>query len=137
KQRTVFFTDRALQWITRYVDLRTDSNPALFATLKNKRLTVDSVEPMFRRNTKWSGLEKRVTPHMIRHTTATNLLRNGCPIGYIKEILGHENLETTCRYYLGILTKAEVKRSHEQYFDAVYEKGDAPPVRQREPAAGP
>lgn len=67
KQRTVFFTDRALQWVTRYVDLRPDSNPALFVTLKNKRLTVDSVEPMFRRNTKWAGLEKRVTPHMIRH----------------------------------------------------------------------
>jgi len=115
KQRTVFFTDRALQWITRYVDLRTDSNPALFATLKNKRLTVDSVEPMFRRNTKWAGIEKRVTPHMIRHTTATNLLRNGCPIGYIKEILGHENLETTCRYYLGILSTADTRKAHQAY----------------------
>src|SRR5712691_11478595 len=70
---------------------------------------------MFRRNTKWAVLEKRVTPHMIRHTTATNLLRNGCPIGFIKEILGHENLETTCRYYLGILNKKDVKFAHETY----------------------
>jgi len=115
KQRTVFFTDRALQWIDRYLALRADSEPALFVSLKNTRLTLDTVEPMFRRIRRWSGLEKAVTPHMLRHTAATNLLRNGCPIGYIKEILGHESLITTCRYYLGILDKVETKRAHARF----------------------
>jgi len=115
RQRTVFFTDRALEWITRYLDLRGDSNPALFVTLKGTRLSIDAVEPMFRRHTQWAGLEKRVTPHMIRHTTATTLLRNGCPIGFIKEILGHANLETTCRYYLGIMSQADTKKAHQTY----------------------
>jgi integrase/recombinase XerD len=119
KQRTVFFTDRALQWITRYLDLRNDSDPALFLTLNGKRLSIDSVEPKFRRNCKWAGMEKRVTPHMIRHTTATNLLRNGCPVGFIKEILGHEQLETTCRYYLGIMNKKDTQKAHEAYSDFI------------------
>ena len=115
RQRSVFFTERALQWIDSYLALRTDATPALFVSLKNTRLTVDTVEPMFRRIRRWSGLDKAATPHMLRHTAATNLLRNGCPIGHIKEILGHENLMTTCRYYLGILDKVETKRAHARF----------------------
>lgn len=115
KQRTVFFTERALEWVDRYLALRTDSKPALFVSLNNTRLTIDAVEPMFRRTRRWAGLDKAVTPHMLRHTAATNLLRNGCPIGHIKEILGHENLMTTCRYYLGILDKVETKRAHARF----------------------
>jgi integrase len=37
----------------------------------------------------------------LRHTVATTLLFNGCPIGHIKEILSHEHLMTTCKFYLG------------------------------------
>jgi integrase len=62
-----------------------------------------------------TDLEKKVTPHVLRHTTATNLLRNGCPIGFIKEILGHSDLMTTCRYYLGVLNEVDTKRAHEIY----------------------
>lgn len=45
---------------------------------------------------------------------ATQLLFNGCPIGHIKEILGHDRLDTTCRYYLGLDHRA-VKQAHERY----------------------
>ena len=62
-----------------------------------------------------SRIGKRVTPHILRHTAATNLLQRGCPVGHIKEILGHQNLETTCRFYLGQLTKAEVRRAFDTY----------------------
>jgi hypothetical protein len=50
----------------------------------------------------------------LRHTMATTLLFNGCPIGFIKEILGHDNLETTCQYYLGVDKKA-AKEAHRKY----------------------
>jgi site-specific recombinase XerD len=72
---------------------------------------------MFRRTNAplYERLGKRVTPHILRHTAATNLLQRGCPIGHIKEILGHQNLETTCRFYLGQLTKAEVRRAFDTY----------------------
>jgi integrase-like protein len=46
------------------------------------------------------GFDKKVTAHILRHTMATTLLFNGCPIGHIKVMLGHERLDTTCRYCL-------------------------------------
>jgi integrase/recombinase XerD len=115
KQRTVFFTERALDWIGQYLKMRKDTDPALFVSRKGTRLTPDTVGSMFRRMRRRTDLEKKVTPHVLRHTTATNLLRNGCPIGFIKEILGHSDLMTTCRYYLGVLSEVETKRAHETY----------------------
>jgi site-specific recombinase XerD len=89
----------------------------LFAGSNGRRLQVGSAQAMFRRINAGvlRRLGKRVTPHILRHTAATNLLQRGCPIGHIKEILGHQNLETTCRFYLGQLTKAEVRRAFNTY----------------------
>jgi site-specific recombinase XerD len=50
----------------------------------------------------------------LRHTAATTLLFNGCPISHVKEILGHERLETTCKYYLGV-DKRKAKEAHNVY----------------------
>ncbi len=115
KQRTVFFTDRALDWLQRYLQLRTDHSEALFVAKEGRtRLSrVDIWRPfnLYRRR---AGLNKPVRPHLLRHTAATQLLFNGCPVGHIKEILGHERLETTCRYYLG-LDKRAAKAAHHQY----------------------
>src|SRR5437867_135410 len=61
-----------------------------------------------------AGLVKTVTAHILRHTCATILLFNGCPIGHIKEILGHERLITTCQYYLGVDKKA-AKDAHRKF----------------------
>jgi site-specific recombinase XerD len=61
-----------------------------------------------------AGLTKKVSSHILRHTMATTLLFNGCPIGHIKELLGHERLDTTCRYYLGLDTRA-AKAAHQQF----------------------
>jgi site-specific recombinase XerD len=132
KQRTVFFTERALTWINRYLALRKDANMALFAGANGRRLQVSSAQAMFRRTNAplFQHLGKRVTPHILRHTAATNLLQRGCPIGHIKEILGHQNLETTCRFYLGQLTKAEVRRA----FDAYMHYEDLVPGQTHPPA---
>ncbi len=117
KQRTVFFTERALTWINRYLALRNDANQPLFASINGRRLQVTSAQAMFRRTNGpiFQRTGKRITPHILRHTAATNLLQRGCPVGHIKEILGHQNLETTCRFYLGQLTKAEVRRAFDVY----------------------
>ncbi len=56
-----------------------------------------------------------VYPHMLRHTMATTLLANGCPIGHIQTLLGHEHLTTTCKYYLGVMSDAEAKGAHARY----------------------
>jgi len=117
KQRTVFFTERAVTWIKRYLALRNDGNQPLFTGRNGRRLLVTSVHAMFERTNAAvrERVGKRVTPHILRHTAATNLLQRGCPVGHIKEILGHQNLETTCRFYLGQLTKTEVRRAFDTY----------------------
>ena len=115
KERVAFFTDQALYWIRQYLDTRTDSSPALFVCQDGvSRLKRTDIWRPFRRYKRLSGIEKKVTPHLLRHTAATQLLFNGCPIGHIKEILGHERLETTCRYYLGLDHRA-AKAAHRKY----------------------
>jgi site-specific recombinase XerD len=115
KQRVAFFTERALSWLRRYLDTRTDDNPALFARQDGRGpLRQPDIWRPFTRYRRLSGINKRITPHLLRHTAATQLLFNGCPIGHIKEILGHERLETTCRYYLG-LDHSAAQRAHEQF----------------------
>jgi site-specific recombinase XerD len=119
KQRTVFFTERALYWLSRYLEIRADDMPALFVTQSGKtRLARPDIWRPFSRYRQRAGLNKPVRPHLLRHTAATQLLFNGCPVGHIKEILGHERLETTCRYYLGLDHRA-AKLAHEKYL--VYE----------------
>lgn len=115
KERTVFFTDRALKWIRLYLSSRQDESPALFVCQNNKdRLRRDDLWRYFERHRKLAGIKKKLTPHILRHTAATQLLFNGCPVGHIKTILGHERLETTCRYYLGLDQRA-AKNAHQQY----------------------
>jgi integrase/recombinase XerD len=115
KERTVFFTDQALHWIQAYLKTRTDDCPALFVCQDGKsRLKRTDLWRPFAKCRRLSGIRKKVTPHLLRHTAATQLLYNGCPVGYIRQILGHERLETTCRYYLGLDQRA-TKAAHRKY----------------------
>jgi site-specific recombinase XerD len=114
KERTVFFTPRALGWIKEYVNHRKDASEWLFVLPDGKRPVYDTIIRWFRQAKRQAGLLKKITPHILRHTMATTLLFNGCPIGFIKELLGHDNLETTCQFYLGVDKKA-AKEAHQKY----------------------
>lgn len=115
KERMVFFTARSIEWLTYYLKYRSDEHPALFACHHGRsRLKRHDIWRSFALYRKRAGLTKPVTPHLLRHTAATHLLFNGCPVGHIKEILGHERLETTCRYYLGLDRRA-AKQAHQRY----------------------
>lgn len=116
KERIVFFNDRSLRWVNFYMEQRKDDYEPLFVTHHGTRLNRADVSKIFQGYVKRSGINKKVTPHILRHTTATNLLFNGCPMAHIKEILGHERLETTCRYYLG-LDRRKAKEAHKQYLN--------------------
>ena len=117
RQRKVYFSGTTLDWIGRYLAHRHDDDPALFISDggRPRRLDHYAVWKTFQRYGKRSGLAKHVHPHMLRHTMATTLLANGCPIGHIRELLGHANLTTTCRYYLGRMSEQEVKAAHDKY----------------------
>jgi integrase/recombinase XerD len=125
KPRKVYFTEEALQWLREYLAYRHDDAPAVFLVQNDqlKRLEAHGTWRRFRRYARRAGLSKRVYPHMLRHTMATTLLANGCPIGHIKALLGHEHLTTTCKYYLGIISDAEAKAAHGKYISYKIEAG--------------
>jgi len=116
KQRTIFFTPRALAWVERYLKQRQSSADYIFVGPSGRPLRPCAIQRTFRVIRARAGLAKNVTPHILRHTVATTLLFNGCPIGHIKEILGHEDLQTTCEYYLGTDNHA-AKAAHDQYLE--------------------
>ncbi len=117
KQRLVYFNERSRAALLDYVRLRHDDEKALFITngLEPRRLQPHGSWRRFHRYAKLAGIGKRVYPHMLRHTIATTLLENGCPIGHIRVLLGHAHLATTCKYYLGMMSDAEAKAAHGKY----------------------
>jgi len=104
KPRAVFFSPVCQSWINRYLACRNDTCPALFATTgtKPRRLSRNDMSKVFRRLRKRSGIAKELTPHLLRHTFCTSLLHKGADIMFIKELAGHQDIQTTARYYLGV-----------------------------------
>jgi integrase/recombinase XerD len=104
KRRTIFFTDRCQYWLREYLNARADSHPALFITTGSppRRWAREDMSKHFARLRVRSGIQKKLTPHILRHTYCTMLLNNGVDISFIKELAGHEDIQTTARYYLGV-----------------------------------
>jgi len=75
----------------------TDS-PALFLNAAGKRLSTQGISKIIAQLRREAGIDRHVTPHMLRHTVATLLLRNGVDIRVVQEFLGHSSIATTQRY---------------------------------------
>lgn len=118
KVRTVFFTDRSILWARKLLALRSDSHPALFTTATEppRRWQRNDVSRFFTELRQRAGIEKPLTPHMLRHTYCTNLLHNGADITFIRDLAGHSDIRTTARYYLGVDHKA-LRKTVDQYLD--------------------
>ncbi len=128
KERVVFFTDEALDWVKEYLNRRDamgDKHEALFTTTfkrtkngtkrETRRLRNQDINRVYKRVCLKAGLNKSISNHTLRHTFATTLATNGAPILQISRLLSHERYDTTCRYYLGIVSKEKAKQAHEQY----------------------
>lgn len=106
KVRVVFISDEARKAIKEYLALRKDMSDALFVKLneekKNKSesegLTRRSIERIVKRYAVIAGISKKVTPHVIRHCFATDLLSNGADLRSVQAMLGHSNIATTQIY---------------------------------------
>lgn len=97
KQRIVFFNDAAKTALRNYLAVRPRSDdPALFLSKRRRRISRAQLGLLFRKLAKDAQIY--VSPHMLRHSFATHLLRNGVDIVVIKELLGHKNLATTQIY---------------------------------------
>jgi site-specific recombinase XerD len=108
KGRIVFVSDRAAEWIGRYLSLRTDPFKPLFIRYSGKvdeendgekmRLTVRSIERIVKKYVRMARLPVDATVHTMRHSFATDLLMNGADLRSVQEMLGHKNIATTQIY---------------------------------------
>jgi site-specific recombinase XerD len=117
--RPVYVSPRAMSWIKKYLEKRNDDDPALFVRhVKNKtteshRLSVRAIEASLELHSSKAGLPYRVTPHVLRHTFATDLLNKGVDSRTVQEFLGHANLATT-QMYLHV-TNVKLKDVHTKF----------------------
>ena len=108
KERVVFLTDSAAQWLGTYLSTRHDEYKPLFIRYQGRtdssehgekmRLTTRSIERIVEKYVKQCGLTIKATPHTLRHNFATDLLVNGADIRSVQEMLGHSNIATTQIY---------------------------------------
>ena len=114
KEREVYFNARTKIHLKRYLESRTDNNPALFVSLSlpYNRLTIGGVETRLRQLGKRAGLNK-VHPHKFRRTLATMAIDKGMPIEQVQRLLGHVKIDTTLHY--AMVNQVNVKMAHRKY----------------------
>jgi len=96
KARLCFIDERTEILLKAYLDTRTDNNMALFLCDNGGRLKPGAVQETFKYLRKKTGIE--CSPHTMRHSFATNLLRTNCNMRYVQVLLGHSSLQTTQMY---------------------------------------
>ncbi len=123
KVRVVFISDDARAAVQKWLDKRDDMDDALFISLKDGeklskkkdslRITSRSVERIIKQYAINSGISKKVTPHVIRHSFATDLLRNGADLRSVQMLLGHANINTTQIYTH--VTDTQLRNIHKKF----------------------
>ena len=116
--RTVYFSDRALEWIKKYLSIRDSKEKALFLNFRAKdksggRLTSRSIERIVKKYAIMAGVPVFTTPHTLRHSYATDLLTQGVDLRTIQEFLGHKNIATTQIYTH--VTNKRLRDIHRQF----------------------
>lgn len=123
KDRPIFISPEAADWIDKYLAMRTDNTKPLFIRYSGtkqvdnsgnfSRLTARSVQRMVSRYALLAGITKHVSPHTLRHSFATDLLMNGADLRSVQAMLGHSNIATTQIYTH--VTDPHLKAVHEKF----------------------
>lgn len=123
KDRPIFISEDAANWVTQYIDKRQDTAKPLFVRYSGSkkvdlsgnfhRLTPRSVQRLVARYALLAGITKHVSPHTMRHSFATDLLMNGADLRSVQAMLGHSNIATTQIYTH--VTDPHLKSVHERF----------------------
>ncbi|MBU6500490.1 MAG: tyrosine-type recombinase/integrase [Patescibacteria group bacterium] len=118
KLRVVFLSDSAREAMQKYIAKRTDTEESLFISLTKAgkgmgKITQRSVQRMIESRAKEAGIQKKIHPHQLRHSFATDLLVNGADLRSVQELLGHANIATTQVYTH--LTNKELREIHKTF----------------------
>jgi site-specific recombinase XerD len=121
KVRVVFVSDEAKRTLKKYLDKRKDMDDMMFVKVDRETsdkteslpLTTRSVERIVKQYAIKAGISKKVTPHVIRHSFATDLLSNGADLRSVQALLGHANIGTTQIYTH--VTDRHLKNIHKQF----------------------
>ncbi len=123
KDRLIFISPEAANWLDQYIKSRPDNFKPLFVHYSGSkdglddgaytRLTARSVQRLVQRYARLAGITKRVTPHTLRHSFATDLLSNGADLRSVQSLLGHANVSTTQIYTH--LTDPQLRKVHERF----------------------
>lgn len=115
KHRLSYINAKAEVALKKYLFTRKDDNEALFVSERKpyNRIKKTGVEKIVREIGERSEVGRRVYPHLIRHTTATDALERGMNVAEVQKILGHEKLDTTMIY--AKVCQENVKYDHKRY----------------------
>ncbi|MDB5160782.1 MAG: xerD [Candidatus Saccharibacteria bacterium] len=123
KDRPIFISQEAADWIEQYLQKRQDNVKPLFIRYSGTkkvdlsgnyhRLTARSIQRMVARYARLAGITKHVSPHTLRHSFATDLLMNGADLRSVQAMLGHSNIATTQIYTH--VTDPHLKAVHEKF----------------------
>lgn len=98
KDRIVLFDDTTKKLIIEYINIRDSDSKYLFINKNGNKLSSRYIQMMIKKYAEEAGIDKKVTPHILRHSFATHLLKNGVDIRAIQQLLGHASLSTTQIY---------------------------------------
>lgn len=99
KSRLCFIDERTEGLMLRYLASRTDNCPALIVSkMYKERMTPTNVQLLVKNTAKRAGITKKVSPHILRHSFATNFMQNNGNLRYLSTMLGHSNINTTTIY---------------------------------------